>query len=152
MTSITKPQVELTVDGIEGSCANLNCDYEYTTPAGEITSQSVSGLSVSVSGTSLPTTGVSVVFGGAPCSSSSISAQTTSLTCTLEHEPYGGIGLNVEVYDENGLIPIGTGASGIDISVTVSGISPSTDLNQLGGNTLTITGTGFPSVASYVEV
>lgn len=60
--------------------------------------------------------------------------------------------MNVEVYDENGLIPIGTGASGIDISVTVSGISPSTDLNQLGGNTLTITGTGFPSVASYVEV
>ena len=60
-----------------------------------------------------------MVFGGAPCIEGTINAQTTSLSCELQHEPYGGLGMNVEVYDENGLVPIANGVSGIDIVATV---------------------------------
>jgi len=58
--------------------------------------------------------------------------------------------MNVELYEADGLVR--NSASGIDITVTVSGVSPDVDLNQNGGNTLTITGNNFPNVASYVEV
>ncbi len=73
-TSITKPQVEVTVDGLEGACANINCDYEYVTPQALITSQSIAAKNILIAGTNLPTTGVSLVFGGAPCIADTIDA------------------------------------------------------------------------------
>ena len=37
------------------------------------------------------------------------------------------------------------------MTVTVSSVSPDTDLNPAGGDTMVITGTGFPSVISIDE-
>lgn len=64
-TSVTKPQVLMTIDGLEAACANVDCDYEYVTPAAEVTGFTVNGLDVTISGTSLPTESVTVEFGGA---------------------------------------------------------------------------------------
>ena len=67
-TSVTKPQVKLTIDGIEAACANVNCDYEYTTSLASVTGQSLSGLELTIAGTNLPILGQTAFFGGASCS------------------------------------------------------------------------------------
>lgn len=119
-----------------------------------VTSQSydkADSLKITVSGTDLSTlTDTSIIFGGAPCGTITAEADTTTLTCNLAHEPYGG-DHDVELYDSNGLVP-GSGLSTINVPVTVSSMSPDTGLNKNGGDELTITGTGFPNSANLVEV
>ena len=119
-----------------------------------VTSQSydqADSLKITVSGTDLSTlTDASIIFGGAPCGPITSEADTTTLTCNLIHEPYGG-DHDVELYDNNGLVP-GSGLSPINVLVTVSTISPDSGLNKNGGDQFTITGTGFPNDASLVEV
>lgn len=108
---------------------------------------------MTIGGTDLPTSDVTVFFGGAPCSS--VSAGATLITCTLDWAPYGG-DHDVEVYDPSGLIKVGSAVSQINVAVTVSASSIAENnlggINQNGGDILTITGTGFPNVASYVGV
>lgn len=81
-------------------------------------------------GTSLPTEGQRIVFGGAACGT--ISGDATSLTCTLEHAPYGsengGTGHELELYDVNGLVTR-TGLTPIEVAVTVTAVSPDTSIN-----------------------
>jgi len=49
-----------------------------------------------------------------------------------------------EIYSDHGLIPLDTTATKIKIDCTVTAITPNTDLNVLGGDNLTISGTNFP--------
>ena len=147
-TSVTDPQVNVVVDTLDAACANVDCNYNYAAATASITSQAVSGLAVTIGGTSLPTTDSTIVFGGAPCGT--ISGSATELTCTLEWAPYAG-DINVELYDASGLIP-GSGLTAITVAATVTGVSPSTDINQNGGDEITITGTGFPNNETYVTV
>ena len=46
----------------------------------------------------------------------------------------------------SGLIPVEASVAKIDVGLTVTGVSPATDLNQLGGDILSLTGTGFDTV------
>jgi len=80
------------------------------------------------------------VLGNTKCSS--ISASDTQITCTLDFLPAAG-SWDVQLYDNKGLIPLAAGVAKIDVSLVVSSISPSTGLNQLGGDLLTLSGTGF---------
>lgn len=152
-TNVNKPQVLLTIDDLPAACANVDCDYEYVTSTSEVTSQSLSSLDLTIGGTNLPTSDVTVYFGGAPCSS--INSDGSSITCTLDWAPYGGDHL-VEVYDSLGLVSVDGGVTAITVSVTVTSSSIAENdlggVNQNGGDTLTIVGTGFPNVASYIEV
>ena len=131
----------------------MDCDYTYVASSSEVTSQSLSSLDLSIGGTDLPTSDVTVYFGGAPCSS--ISSDGSSMTCTLDWAPYGGDHL-VEVYDSNGMVSVSGSVTATTVSVTVTSSSIEENdlggLNQNGGDTLTIVGTGFPNVASYIEV
>ena len=146
-TSVTKPQVLMTIDDIEALCANADCDYEYVAPSSDISSFTVSGVDVSITGTSLPTSDLTVEFGGATCST--VTSDGSSASCTLGHLPRGGDHL-IELRDANGLVPIS--ASAQTIVTTVTSVSPSTAVNQNGGDDITIVGTGFPNGADLVEV
>ena len=149
-TSVTEPQVEIVIDEIQAACANVNCDYKYVTGTAEVTSQSfsTSDLLITIGGTSLPTTDISVVFGGAPCGT--VTSDGTSATCTLQWAPYGG-DHDVELYDANGLVST-SGLTSITVDFTVTSVSPDTDINRNGGDELTIAGTGFPVVTTYITV
>ena len=37
-SSVTTPQVKITIDELEAACAEVNCDYEYVSNSGEVTS------------------------------------------------------------------------------------------------------------------
>lgn len=124
-TSVTKPQVLMTINGLEALCASADCDYEYVAPTSEVTAFTVSGQDVTITGTSLPTSDMTVHFGGATCGTVSEDG-AGGLTCTLGHLPRGGDHL-IELRDMNGLVPIS--ASELTIATTVSSISPATDIN-----------------------
>ena len=146
----TKPQVLVKVDGIEGLCPNFNCDYLYKTAPSEITAQSIAdNVNISITGTSLPVTDVRVVLGNAECGT--VTASETSITCTLAVLPAAG-SWDVEVYEPKGRVPIASTVSKISIPLVVTSITPDSNLNQLGGDVLTLTGTGFDKDMSKVSV
>lgn len=62
----------------------------------------------------------------------------------------------MEVYDPSGLIKVDSAVSQISVAVAVTSSSIAENnlggVNQNGGDIMTITGTGFPNVASYVGV
>jgi len=125
--SAEKPQVLIKVNGIEGVCPEFNCDYVYTQPTSEITVQALAnGNELTITGTALPTTDVRVVLGNAECGT--VTASETEITCTLGVLPAAG-SWDVQVYDPKGLVPIADAVVKIDVALTVSAISPSTDLN-----------------------
>ena len=145
-----KPQVLVTVNGIEGLCPNFNCDYLYKTAPSEITAQALANnVEITVAGTSLPTADVRVVLGNVACGT--VTATETSITCTLAESPAAG-SWDVEVYEPKGRVPLATGVAKIDVALVVTAISPNTGLNQLGGDVLTLTGTGFDKVMTNVAV
>ena len=59
---------------------------------------------------------------------------------------------DVEVYEANGLVPIASGVAKIDVPLVITSVSPSADLNQLGGDVLTIIGTGFDTDMTNTSV
>lgn len=143
------PSVQVIVDGIDALCINSNCDYAYIANAGSVTSQELSGKSVTVQGTDLPTTEVSLEFGGTECDSTTISTDGSTVTCDLIHFPAAGI-WSVQLSGPNGKIAVDLSVADIEVSMQIDSISPSTDLNQNGGNIITVQGTGFPRVATDV--
>lgn len=65
------------------------------------------------------------------------------LHCILADAPTCGEWLP-EVYSDHGLIPLDPNTAKIKVDCTVTAITPNTDLNVLGGDNLTISGTNFP--------
>lgn len=145
-----KPQVLVKVNNLEGLCPNFNCNYVYAVSSSDITAQALTnGKDITITGTSLPTTDIRVVLGNTECGT--ITASATEITCSLSVLPAAG-SWNVEVYELNGLVPIASGVAKIDVSLVVTSINPSTGLNQLGGDELTISGTGFDTDMSKLNV
>lgn len=89
-------------------------------------------------------------IGGVSCTSESIVASETQITCTLASGPSAG-SWDVKVTDAYGLIPL-SAPSPITVSLTVDGVSPDANVNVHGGDLLTISGSGFPSDASLIQV
>jgi len=82
-----------------------------------------------------------VEFAKSRCSLTSVSA--TSLTCTLDHEPTCGIFLP-ELVSKYGLVNNSNSLVAETIQCTVTNVDPKQQLNLLGGDNLTISGTQFP--------
>ena len=78
-------------------------------------------------------------------------ASSTSITCTLATSAAAG-SWDVQVTDASGLIPVDAGVPNINVSLTISTISPSIDLNQLGGDKLVLAGMGFDTVTDGTVV
>jgi len=72
-------------------------------------------------------------------------ATATQITCTLDIAPAAGQ-WDVKVIGLNGATPMGAAVAKISVPLTVTSITPNTDLNQLGGDVLTIVGTGFDQI------
>ena len=80
-----------------------------------------------------------------------VTASTTEITCTLNTAAAAG-SWDVKVADANGYTPKGTTVAQVSVPLSVTSISPNTGLNQLGGDTLTITGTGFDQIIDNTSV
>ena len=148
-TDAQQPQVLIKVNGIEGVCPEFNCNYVYVDTASMITGQSLSGNDLIIDGTNLPTDVTSVKLANSECGV--ITASTTQITCTLTTSPAAG-SWDVKVTDASGLIPVDASVGKINVALTVTAVSPSTDLNQLGGDTLTFTGEGFDNLAANTQI
>ena len=148
-TDAQQPQVLIKVNGIEGVCPEFNCDYVYVDTASLITGQSLSGNDLTIDGTNLPTDATSVKLANSECGV--ITASTTQITCTLTTSSAAG-SWDVKVTDASGLIPVDASVGKINVGLTVTTVSPSTDLNQLGGDTLTFTGEGFDNLAANTQI
>ena len=77
----------------------------------------------------------------------------TSITCTLTRGAAAGTYASVEVVSAEGIVPVDTGlTTPITVALLASSLSPSTELNQFGGDTITILGSGLPTSTSDVSV
>jgi hypothetical protein len=142
-TNEATPQVKVTVDNMEALCTTLNCGYVYETPAGTVDSMVVNGLTATITGTAMPTDLTSITVGNTVCAFNSPNDATT-FTCDLATPLYGG-SWSPHVKDAKGEVPLAVGFAPTIVTPTISGITPDTGLNPAGGNTITITGTNFPS-------
>lgn len=82
-----------------------------------------------------------VEFAHSKCTISAISNE--SLTCTLDYEPVCGDHLP-SLYSIYGLVNNSVNLTDETITCTVTSVVPTTQLNLLGGDNLTISGTQFP--------
>jgi len=149
-TDAQAPQVTVSVNGIDGVCPQFNCDYTYVSTTAMITGQSISGNTLTITGTNLPTTDIRVRLANSECGTIT-SSSTTSITCTLSHGAAAG-SWYVQLTDASGLAPISTAVSAINIALSISSVSPSTGLNQLGGDLITFTGTGFDTTLDSTSI
>ena len=158
-TNVQGPQVLVTIDDLPAACADVNCDYDYTAVSASVQSQQYDEgdnlkITVELDVTGLDTnllTDMTIIFGGAQCGALTITADTLyTVECNLGHEPYGGDHV-VEVYYDSGLIPNSQATINVFVAVNAASISEGgSELSLAGGNTLVISGLGFPNQASYV--
>lgn len=138
------------VEGISAACANLNCDYLYVDSTALITGQSLSGNILTITGTNLPTDLMDVRVGRVGCGPTTGTA--TSITCTLTKGAAAGT-YSVEVVTVEGIVPVDTGvATPIIVALDATSLSPSAGLNQFGGDSITIQGSGLSTSTSDVSV
>ena len=97
----------------------------------------------------MPTTDITVEFAGQKCATIA-TATATEITCNLTYAAKAG-DHKVVLRDANGIIPQSGDVSTINVPLVVSSTSP-TSLNPVGGDILTITGTGFPTNTAEVVV
>ena len=149
-TAATRPQVLVNVNGIPAACANNNCDYLYVDTTALITGQSLSGDTLTITGTNLPTDLMDVRLGDVGCGPTTGTA--TSITCTLTTGAAGGIYAGVEVLSADGLVPVDAAVGPITVGLVGLNIFPNTLLNQAGGDTITISGSGLPQKTEQMDV
>jgi hypothetical protein len=91
----TKPQVMVSVDGLPAVCHNLECDYAFVEPVGEITSFTYDEATkkLVITGTELPypiSEIQSVEFAKSYCTVDNSTLTNTTIECTLDHDPTCG--------------------------------------------------------------
>ena len=144
----TEPQLIVTVDNLPAVCHNLTCDFTYVPPVGEVTAftfdQSTSKLVLT--GTDMPSmvTDIDKVeFALSSCLIDESTLSATNLECTLVKEPTCGDHLPI-LTSNLGVIPNVDGMTAETINCEVTSVAPSTDLNLLGGDNITISGLSLP--------
>lgn len=142
----TKPQLIVTVNGEPAVCHNLTCDFVYTEPQGEVTGFTYEATTkvVALTGTGLIGPGIRYIeFAKSRCAVDPATMTETSLTCTLVQEPTCGDHVPL-LTSTLGLVNTTTGLTPETITCLVSSVAPTTQLNLLGQDNLTISGTFFP--------
>ena len=142
----TEPQVKVWVGDYPAVCKNFDCDYHYVEPVGELTAFAYTAdtRELVLTGTDLPVNSSMVrhvEFAHSKCTISAISNE--SLTCTLDYEPVCGDHLP-QLYSIYGLANNSVNLTEETITCTATSVVPTTQLNLLGGDNLTISGTQFP--------
>jgi hypothetical protein len=90
-----------------------------------------------------PTVVKRIRFANTECIFDNSTSTHTQLECVLADEPTCGEWIP-EIYSAHGLIPTDPSTAKIKVDCTVTAITPNVDLNVLGGDNLTISGTNFP--------
>ena len=141
-TAETQPQVIVMIDDYPALCATTECGYVYESTAALITGVAVTGTNVVLTGVSLPIDDIiSIKFGQELCVTSSTSE--TSITCDLESAWVGGQWFP-KILTSKGLVPYDdVTVSAYVVTPTIDSVSP-TIFNPAGGETVVITGTGYP--------
>ena len=133
-------------------CHNLTCDFTYTESVGEVTAFTfdLATKKLILTGSSFPiqiTDIRSITFAMTNCLVDQATLTATNLECTLEHEPTCGDYMPVLV-SSLGLITNAASLAVSTVQCSVASAAPLTNLNLLGGDTITITGTNFPRYLS----
>lgn len=144
----TKPQVIVNVGDMPAVCKNLTCDFTYTTPVGEITEFTYTKASkvLVITGTDFPALSADIQkvwYAMTECTIDKSKYTQTSIECTLTKEPTCG-DHKPKVITRWGLVPYKTALADQTILCSISGMHPFNDLNLLGGDNITLTGTNFP--------
>lgn len=144
-TDETTPQVMVTIDDQVALCASLACGYTYEAPIAEVTGMTVTDQEVAITGTDFSSDIDSVTVGYTGCTVTSNDA--TSIACTLDYPLIAGTWLP-EVKDVKGLFPVDDTLLGHTVALVVTSVTPNSNLNPAGGDTIVIVGSGFPSVTT----
>jgi hypothetical protein len=150
-----KPQMIVEVDHMPAVCHSMDCGFMHIAAVGEVTSftYSASTKKVTVTGTNLPDNiGLlqSMRFAASPCTPIEDASgpfpgalSGTSIECTLTREPTCGTWIP-EVTTFFGNVPNAEAVTGLEMPCTISSADPLLDLNMLGQDIVTFTGTNFP--------
>lgn len=137
------PQILITVDGMAALCLDLNCDFAYTESASLISTQTLDEFEtdqIILYGTSLPDADDDVIWFG-PTRCSEVSYDASQITCALDDTRVTGEWI-ADILTVYGLTPNEI-ATSITIPVSADAVSPSVDVNYLGGDEMIITGDSF---------
>ena len=141
----TEPQLIVTVGNLPAVCHNLTCDFTYTLPEGELTGYTWNEATsrLVLTGTGLPSAANirKVEFAKSECTIDTLTA--TTLECTLDKEPTCGDHLPI-LTSILGVVPNAGSLVATTVSCTATTIAPAADINLLGGDNLTISGTFLP--------
>mmetsp|Transcript_29262 Transcript_29262/g.28378 ORF Transcript_29262/g.28378 Transcript_29262/m.28378 type:complete len:226 (-) Transcript_29262:3124-3801(-) len=135
------PEVVVTVGGLPVVCPAMNCQFEYQDATALITDAPYLGSTLTITGTGLPTTDISVTLGQVDCIIST--ATDTSITCDTSETLVAGSHFP-NLKDSFGLVPIDGAVVALDVTLTVSSVTPGDYLSPMGGNEILIYGTNFP--------
>lgn len=142
----TKPQISVQVGEYPAVCKNFTCDYSYIEAVGEITKfeyrQSIKQLTIT--GTSLPKDAKEiqhVEFAQSHCTVSKLSE--TELVCTLDHDPVCGEYVPT-IKTVKGNLKNSDSLEKLKLACEITVVTPDKDLNPLGGDRLTFSGSLLP--------
>lgn len=83
-TDAQKPQVRITINGIDGVCPDFNCDFTYINTDSLITGQTLeNGNELTIVGSLLPTEDIVIRVNNAYCDIANMVATESQITCTL---------------------------------------------------------------------
>lgn len=137
---------------MEALCLDLNCDFAYFESSAEITAATIDEEildEVIITGTNLPDSDSDVIwFGPTRCTETYNDGST--IKCSLDDSRITGNWL-VDILTVHGLTPNSV-KTNLTVPLSVSSISPSTDVNYLGGNVMEIRGSNFGYDKSVVKV
>lgn len=151
-----KPQLIVTVDDVPAVCHNLTCDFTYIEPVGEVTSYGYDQTTktLTLEGTDFPnviTDILSVYFALTHCTIDESSLTDTYLECILDEDPTCGDHLPI-LTSTLGVIPNADGLVPEEFLCTLDSIFPATNLNLLGGDNITLSGSLLPKDLSTSTV
>jgi len=144
----TKPQLMVSVDGLPAVCHNLTCDFMYTAPVGQVTGFTFDAgtKKVKLTGTDLPAKATDIqkiMFAMSECTVDAETLSATNIDCTLVKEPTCGDHAPT-LTTQLGNIPHAEGLTKITVTCTITKLHPIANLNLLGADNITFTGTNFP--------
>lgn len=144
----TKPQVIVNVNNLPAVCHNLTCDFTYIATPSEITSFTYTAISkkLVITGTKFPALATdvqSISFAMTACTLNTAVHSVTNIECTLDKNPTAGSHWP-DVTTSFGKIPVKSTVAKTSITPTLSSTLPASNLNLLGGDNITLTGTNFP--------
>jgi hypothetical protein len=144
----TLPQVLVTIGDLPAVCHNGTCNYTYVDAVGEIASFTYDAAAgtLNIVGTSLPinvTDITSVTFAHSTCTIDASTYSETNIDCTLDRTPVCG-DFSPVVLHNLGIIPSGSTVVNETVTCTITTVTPTTSMNLIGADNVTITGTNLP--------